>query len=469
MKEFGPDLYQEAMLPAPRFLLRRLGGVQIFVLSFLVLIAIGTTGFLVLPGLYTGEEMGFVDALFTATSAVCVTGLIVVDTATYFTPFGQAWVLALIQAGGLGILTFTTLIFAALGRRSSLSLEEAVGGHSAILKNVESRHLVATIVAVTLALEAAGGVVLWLLWQDEMGWTGAFWPAVFHAVSAFCNAGFSVFTDSLVGFRTEEATLLVVGVLVILGGLGFIVVEDLRARYVKRTARRLSVHTRLVLAATAALLLVGWLLFAVFEWRHQLADLTLTERLANAAYMSVTPRTAGFNTVDYAEVTNPSLFLTILLMLVGGSPGSTAGGFKTVTFALLVLLLFARLRGDRQVHVFSRSIPLETLNRSIGLVIGGLTVLGSSVFFLMVSEAQVGGFGDRIDFVRFVFEAHSAFGTVGLSMGATPELSTAGRLMVTFLMFVGRVGPAAVVAAMFRARRQHHPRFRYGEEDVILG
>jgi trk system potassium uptake protein TrkH len=173
--------------------------------------------------------------------------------------------------------------------------------------------------------------------------------------------------------------------------------------------------------------------------------------------------------VDYAAVSNASLFLTIVLMLVGGSPGSTAGGFKTSTVALLVLVLLSHLRGERRVNVFDRTVPNETLNRAIGMVMGGLAILGASVFFLLVSEAALGGLGDRAQFVRLVFEAHSAFGTVGLSMGATPELSTTGRLLVSLLMFLGRLGPPAVVAAMFSARIRRHPRFRYGEEDVIIG
>jgi trk system potassium uptake protein len=468
VKVFGPDLVEEALLPAPRSLIRRLGGVQIFVLSFVGLILIGTAGLLLLPGLYAGPRLGLVDALFMATSAVCVTGLIVVDTATYFTPLGQAWILALIQAGGLGIVTFTTLIFAVLGRRRSLRLEEAAGGQTTVLKRFESVHLIRAIVLVTLSLEAVGAAFLWLLWQGEMGGMGALWPAIFHSVSAFCNAGFSIFSDSLMGFRESPLTLLAIGSLVVLGGLGFIVLEDLRAALIARRGYRIAVHTRLVLATTGVLLLGAWLLFTAFEWTHQLEGLTVTERLANAFYMSVTPRTAGFNTVDYAEVSNASLFVTIVLMVIGGSPGSMAGGIKTVSLAVLVLLLAARLRGDRHVHAFHRTIPPGTVARAASLAIGGIAILGSAVFLLLVTETALDPAEDRGRFVRLVFEAHSAFGTVGLSMGATPELSVAGRLIVTALMFLGRVGPAAVVAAMFTAGVRRRARYRFGEEDVNL-
>lgn len=452
-----------------RHLLHALSPTQLLVLSFLGLILVGTAGLLVLPGLYTGPELGFVDALFTATSAVCVTGLIVVDTATYFTPLGQAWILALIQAGGLGILTFTTLALSALGRRAPLGVEEATGGHAILLGHVTHRGLVGSVVLATFTLEAAGTLGLWMAWQEGMGSGRALWNAAFHAVSAFCNAGFSIFSDSLAGFADSPPVLAVVGGLVILGGLGFIVLEDLRTRYVLRTSARLALHTKLVLTTTAGLLLAGTLLFLTFEWHNELAGHTLLDRLAGAGFMSITPRTAGFNTVEYADVTNASLFLTIVLMLVGGSPGSAAGGFKTVAIILLALLFWSRLTGERRVSAFRRTIPAETIHRAVGLVVGGLVLLGIGVFLLMVVEGLASGSADRNAFVRLVFEAHSAFGTVGLSMGATPDLSAPGRVIVTGLMFLGRLGPPVVVAAMARSLRRRGVDLRYGEEDVVLG
>jgi trk system potassium uptake protein TrkH len=401
------------------------------------------------------------DALFTATSAVCVTGLIVVDTATYFTPLGQAWILALIQAGGLGIVTFTTLIITMLGRRRSLRLEEAAGGSASLLRHVDSARLIRSILLSTLSIEAVGAGFLWLLWQFDMG--------ARHAVSAFCNAGFGTFSDSLVPFSESPATLIVISLLVVLGGLGFIVLEDVRGWIVSRKLYRLTTHTRIVLASTGLLLLGGWVLFALFEWSHQLAGLTFFERVVNALHMSVTPRTAGFNSVDYAQVRNPSLFLTIILMVVGGSPGSTAGGVKTVTVSLLVLLFLTRLHGDRSVQAFERTIPPATVSRAASLAIGGLAILGGAVFLLLIFETGSDPVRDRDLLIRLVFEAHSAFGTVGLSMGTTTrELGPAGKLVVIALMFLGRVGPAAVVGAMFAAGMRQQSRFRFGEEDVNL-
>lgn len=451
--------------PAGRWL-RGVGAPQLFLLSFVTLIGVGTAGFLFLPGLYTGEGLGLVDALFTSASAVCVTGLVVVDTATHFTPLGQAWVAALIQAGGLGMLTLTTLVITGLGARPGLDIEEAAGAAQAPLDYIRRSSLLRTVVITTFLLEAGGATALWWSWKGTMGAAGAVWPAVFHAISAFCNAGFSLFSDSLVGVR-DPITLSTVSFLVVVGGLGFLTFEDLRARYLLRTTRRLSVHTRLVLGVTLFLLVAPVPLFAAFEWHGELAGMAGWERWTNAAFMSVTARTAGFNTVDYGAITNPSLFLTILLMAVGGSPGSTAGGFKTVTLAVLVLALWARLRGDDRVMVFQRSIPRDTVLRAAGVVAGGVLILATTVFLLLLTE-PVGG-TDRAGFVHLVFEAHSAFGTVGLSMGATADLSPGGRLLLAVAMFLGRIGPLAAVAAMVAARRRRVGHFRYGEEDVMLG
>jgi trk system potassium uptake protein TrkH len=257
--------------------------------------------------------------------------------------------------------------------------------------------------------------------------------------------------------------------LIVVGGAGFIVLEDLRSRYVLRRTRRLALHTRLVLLSTALLLGAGFVLFLAFEWRNGLAHLPVPDRIAGALFMSVTPRTAGFNTVNYAEVTDASLFVTALLMLVGGSPGSTAGGFKTVSVALLILLFRSRLRGERRVSAFGRTIPSETIQSAASLVAGGFAVLAVSIFLLIVLETPAGGPGSRTDLVALVFEAQSAFGTVGLSMGATPQLGPLARLVVIGLMFLGRLGPPAVVAAMAHALNRTRVELRYGEEDVAIG
>lgn len=442
---------------------------QLLVASFAALIAVGALGLRLLPGLWVGGEgIGLVDALFMATSAVCVTGLSVLDVSTRMTLWGQLWLLALIQLGGLGILTLAALAAAALGRRASLEVEEAVGNPTAILPVSSPRALVRAVVVATLAVEAAGAAALWAAWAGPLGARAAVWPAIFHAVSAFCNAGFSTFPGGLSGFATHPPTVLAVALLVLAGGIGFVVFEDLRHRLVGRR-RRLTAHSRLVLATSGLLLAGAMALYLLFEADETLAPFGLVDRLVNSLFMAVTPRTAGFHTVDYDALSNPSVLLTMALMWVGGSPGSTAGGVKTTTVALIALLVVARLRGRGEVTIGNRSVPEATVQRAVGLAAGGLLLLVVAAFVLAWTELpEPADEQDRAHFVRLLFEAQSALGTVGLSMGATEDLTPAGRIVIVALMFLGRVGPLAVLEAMAR-RSAGRVRYRLGREDVLVG
>jgi trk system potassium uptake protein TrkH len=448
---------------------RGLTSPRVAALSFASLVALGTLGLLIGPGFYTGPRLGFIDALFTATSAVCVTGLVVVDTGTAFTLLGQAWIAALIQAGGLGILTFTTAFALAAGKRTRLAVEGAAGVETLPMGPATRRSLIGSVIGATLAIEGIGAVGLWLAWKEDLGPLSAVWHAVFHAISAFCNAGFSTFSDSLVGYRRSPGTLGLIMVLVVLGGIGFVVLEDLRRRLERGGRHRLTLHSTLALAVTAVLLLLSWVMFTVFEWGHQLRDLGIADSLVNGAFMAVTPRTAGFNTVDYGSASNPSVFLTMLLMIVGGSPGSTAGGIKTVSLGVLMLVLLSRIRGEARVSAFGRTLPRETIQRSVGLVVGGVMLLALAVFLLLVTEVPAGGPESRSEFIMLVFEAASAFGTVGLTMGATSTLSALGKLIVLLLMYIGRIGPLVLVAAMTPSSASVRRSFRFGEEDVMIG
>lgn len=455
---------------AHRSLWRRLTPPQLFIASFGVLIGLGTLGLRWLPGLYTGEPLSWLDALFTATSAVCVTGLIVVDTATYFTGWGQAFILLLIQLGGLGIVTFTTFIILALGRRLSLRHESLAGADIEIGEEIDHRQLAVDILRFTFVFEAIGAVVLYLLWVPRLGWGTASWHAVFHSVSAFCNAGFSTFSDSLMGFNDSASSLIAISVLIVLGGLGFLVLEELHIRrkaWMRREKLRLSLHARLVLAATAVFLVGGWGLFALFEWNGVLDGMSLLDRVTNALFMSTTARTAGFNSIDYSRAADDSNFLTIILMSIGGSPGSTAGGMKTTTFALIGLLAYARLRGSQVVSAWGRSVPEETIQRAVGLFVLGFGAISLAIFGY--SHTELGGVPHGGEpFLDHMFEGVSAFNTVGLSLGVTPGLSTAGRWLTILLMFVGRVGPLVFAAALAR-RVRRASQIRYSYEDVVIG
>jgi trk system potassium uptake protein len=457
---------------APSFW-QRLTAPQIFVGSFLVLIGAGTIGLRTLPGLYTGEGLGWLDALFTATSAVCVTGLIVVDTATYFTPAGQAFLLLLIQLGGLGIIAFTTVIIAALGRRLSLRHRKLAGNSAEIIPELDYGRLTRDIVLFTLALEALGAVLLYILWVPRFGVSGAAWPAVFHAISAFCNAGFSTFSDSLTGFQEAPWTLGVIMALIVVGGIGFLVLEELYMRARRElTGRRirLSLHSRLVLATTAILIVVPWLLFTAFEWRITFAHLDDGARVLNGLFMSVTARTGGFNTVDYGDAAVNSNFLTMLLMFVGGSPGSTAGGMKTTTVALVGLLAWARLRGRTDVRLWDRSIREESVQRAVGLIVMGVGLIIAAILVYSTTElGRVGAPDVAGGFLAFAFEAVSAINTVGLSMGVTADLTASGKALTILLMFLGRVGPITFAAALALAASPRRRRVRYAHEEVVIG
>ncbi len=452
---------------------RRLSPPQLFVASFLSLVVLGAVGLRTLPGLYTGAPLGWVDALFTATSAVCVTGLVVVDTATYFTTAGQAFVLLLIQLGGLGMITFASVIILALGGRLSVRHESLSASGIEAAPHLRPENLIRDVLRFTLLIEGIGALALWLVWGPRLGWLEAIWPAVFHAVSAFCNAGFSTFSDNLIGFQRSPLTLVVVAALVVTGGIGFLAMEELvQWRRMRRSARppQLSLHTRLALVVTAALLAGAWPLFAAFEWHATLERLPVLHRLVNAFFMSVTPRTAGFNAVDYAVATDSANFLTIILMFVGGSPGSTAGGVKTTTVALLTMLAWSRFRGREVTGGWRRSVPEETVQRAVGLAVTAFVLVTACIFLLTFTEGRGAEYASPgADFLAYMFEAVSAFNTVGLTMGVTDELSAAGRWIAMALMFLGRVGPLTLAAALALAARRHRAPYRDAYEDVIVG
>ncbi len=439
---------------------------RFLVLSFLTLVIIGTLGFRFIPSLYVGDRLGWIDSLFMATSAVCVTGLVVVNPATYFTFYGQLWALCLIQLGGLGLLTLTSGVLLTVGRRLSLRHEELMRSSSEANPQIDYRQLVRRVLRYTFLIELAGAIVLYVAWVGDMGVGGAVWPAVFHSISAFCNAGFSVFSDSLMGHRGDVVGMTAVMMLIVLGGLGFLTLTEI-GRWVHGTSRhqrRLSLHTRIVLVSTVVALVLGMVAFSFFEWHNTLEGLPLHERIVTAMFGSVTARTAGFAAVDYNFVSGPTAFATIVLMFIGGAPGSTAGGIKVTTIAVLLMMAMTRLRGVRSVSAFHRAIPDETLARATGLTVIAATLLITAIFILLAVDPQA---SSPEQFLRYAFEAVSAFGTVGLSMDLTPSLSTGARLVITALMFIGRVGLMSLAAAL--TLEPQTLQFRYAREDVAVG
>jgi trk system potassium uptake protein len=461
---------------------RRLSAPALFVTSFAALIAIGTFGLLVIPGLQAGPRLGFIDALFTMTSAVCVTGLVVVDTATHFTFAGKLWLLLFVQIGGIGIITLSTMLIGTLGRRLSLRSEMLAQAPAGRELRQDVWQLARAVAKFSLVVEGIGVLALLAIWVFRFPPHEALWHAVFHAVNAYCNAGFTTFSDSLMGFSDSPLTLFVISLLVITGGLGYLAFAELRrwwratratrrgTRILLHGSRRLSSHTWAALITTALLLVAGWILFAMFEWTDTLAQLAVTDKLANAWVMSVMPRSGGFNSVDYTAIGNDSAALTMMLMFVGGAPGSAAGGIKTTTLAVLVALGLSRVRGMRYVGLKHRAIPAGTIERTTGIVILALLVLTAGYFALSaIQSIGMSAAESRAHFLPIVFETMSAFGTVGLSMGETTQLRPAGELVVIGLMFIGRVGLIAFFTAVI-LRRGHPPAFlRPAQEDVIVG
>ncbi len=443
------------------------GPLRLLLSSFLALIATGTA-LLMLPAATPPDRpIRFIDALFTATSATCVTGLIVRDTGSGFTLFGQVVILVLIQLGGIGIMTFSLLVFSLLGGRFSLVSRSIVMQTLAGVGYWEDLWpLLRMVIRFTLASELIGAMLLFARWQAEMGTPGAAYAAVFHAISAFCNAGFSLWPTSLMAWGGDAFIVIVMGLLIVLGGLGFLTIHDIRSARSER--RAISLHTRLALSVTGILIVAGTVLFWILERHDSLAGLSGKQRLLASLFQSITCRTAGFNTVDIGSLAPATLFLLMLLMFIGGSPGSCAGGVKTTTFGVLALSAWNRLRRRTHVNAFRRTVSKATLANALSITLGGLFTVFTGLFLLLILESPHAAVVDRHGvFVGYFFEAVSAMGTVGLSTGVTPMLAPASRVLITALMFIGRLGPLTVAAAL--AGETPLNDWQYPEEDVMVG
>ena len=460
------------------FLWGRWSPPRIVVSAFLSAIAVGTV-LLRMPWASTGQQpLSWLQALFTATSATCVTGLIVVDTGVDLSPAGQAIVFALFQLGGLGIMTFSAFAGVLLGRTLRPGHRHLMVTQLGTEAVVDLGVLLRRIVVMMLSFEAVGAVVLALRWPGASAGE-SIWAGVFHSVSAFCNAGFALRADSLTPLRADPVVMLTVCGLVIAGGLGFPVLLEVFSRLSpRRPDRPFSLHSRLVLLVSAVLLAGGFVAFLVLEWNNSLAGLGRGEALLAALFQAVTPRTAGFNTLDIGALTPAALFLIMLLMFIGGSPASTAGGIKTTSLAILAAVVWSRARGRESISIFRRTAAAPDVRQVVTIVLSGAVLLNASVFLLLfleqlsggtlAREAVIsGGHSLRPEFLQIWFEAVSALGTVGLSSGITSLLSAPSQVVIIVLMFLGRVGP--LTAAMAMMQRGTGARYRYPEERILVG
>lgn len=428
----------------------RLAPARLIALGFFVVILIGAL-LLTLPFASRDGSVNFLDALFTSTSATCVTGLVVRDTFTGWTTFGQIVILLLIQLGGLGFMTVITLISFAIGKRLGLYDRKVLMQSAGNLSLSGIGGLIRHIIPFTFVFELIGAALLAIRFVPDFGWGRGLYFSVFHAISAFCNAGFDLMGvrapfSSLTAYKNDPLVNLTVCVLIIVGGLGFLVWRDLAKN--KLHWKKYQLHTKIVLSTTAVLIFAGWILFFVFERNASMAGMTVPERLLASLFQSVTPRTAGFNTVDLAALSESGNLLTDVFMLIGGSPGSTAGGIKTTTVAVLTLSAIASSCGRTRVKAFHYNIDRDTIRQACSILTIYLTMAILAILAICAVEP--------ITLKQSIFEVCSAIGTVGLTMGITSTLGIASRVILILLMYAGRIGGLTFVL-LFSERRTEPP------------
>ena len=443
---------------------KNLSAAKIIALTFAGIILLGAA-LLTLPAASrSGISCGFRPALFTATSATCVTGLVLYDTWSQWSGFGQVVIVSLIQIGGLGFMSAATLFVFALRKRIGLK-QRLVMAQALSVGDMDGLvRLQKTVLRGSFAIEGIGAAILFLRFLPEYGFVTALKWGVFHSISAFCNAGFDIFGcitpgASLIEFQSDPVVLLTLGALVVIGGLGFLVWQDLAEH---RSFRHLSVYTRLVLLTSLGLILAGWILTCLLEWNNPgtLGDLSVGDKLLNGLFQSITIRTAGFASVDQALLTDGGKAASMAIMIIGGSSGSTAGGLKTVTFVVLLLFLWARVRGRSTVCVFKRTIPQSQ-------VLDAMTIA-----FIMIILAVFGGIfisaTSPVGFTDAMYEAVSAIATVGLTAGATGSLSIPAQILIIVYMYFGRVG-VLTISMGFLAGDRAEERFRYAQTNLLIG
>lgn len=427
-------------------------------LGFLIVIIIGAL-LLNLPSASSkGKSIGFIDSLFTATSATCVTGLIVLDTPKDFSTFGQLIILILLQCGGLGIMTMSTMFAFLVGKRISLrhrlliqeSLNQfSIGGLVRLAKYI---------LIFTVVIEATGAIILFFRWQRYYPPLQALYLGIFHSISAFCNAGFSLFSDSIMRYEGDLIINLTFITLIFLGGIGFLVLLEL-FQYGKNGA--LSLHSKLALRISIILILIGSVIIFLMEFNNPstLRGLNFHEKIFGSIFQSVTARTAGLNTLHIGSMQNATLFFIIILMFIGASPSSTGGGIKTTTFGLLVLYSWSSLTGKKCINIFKRSISSDVIPKALTVAMLSLT--------LVIAVAMLLSYVEGKDFIKILFEVVSAFGTVGLSAGITSSLSVAGKIMIIITMFTGRIGPLGLALSLVQKREPEI--IKYPEEKIMVG
>ncbi len=442
------------------FMLRKMPTSRILLMFFLIAIFIGSF-LLELPVSVTpGNEIDYLTAFFTVTSAVCVTGLTVVDVSKVFSPFGQGVILFFIQLGGLGIMTFSSIFFMMIGKRITYHemkiLKEDLNAESI----GEIVHFIGRLVKVVFIIELVGTVFLTFGFMREMPFKKAFLFGVFHSISAFCNAGFSLFSSNYEGYSGSIVINLTTAVLIILGGIGFAVIS-IFINYYKTGVKRFNLSSKVVLRISAILTLVGMLLFFILEYRNPLTigNMNIFNKVMASFFQSVTTRTAGFNTVPIGDLTPGTIFLFCILMFIGASPGSTGGGIKTTTFGVIMVYVVGIIKGQEDIEMSNRRISWEILNRALAILVISVGYVSVIILIMLMT--------DNLGFSETIFEVISAFGTVGLSMGVTPEMNQLSRMLIIITMLIGRVGPLTFALALGEQAKKKVR--RYPKENILIG
>ncbi len=441
----------------------KLAPTQVLVIGFASIILIGGLLLNLSIASQSAESVGFINALFTSTSAVCVTGLTVVDTGTYWTVFGKIVILFLIQVGGLGFMILATMFFIILGKKISLKerlvIQEALNQYNLAGLVRFTKY----IVLMTFVIEGLGALFLSVKFIPQYGWITGIAYSIFHSISAFCNAGFDLIGNGrgLTPYVSDPIVSITIPLLIIIGGIGFSVITDV---ITNKKLKKLSFHTKMVLVITLLLLIVGFIGFTVLEWRNPrtLGNLNIGNKFLSGFFQSVTTRTAGFNTVDFSQMRNASKLLTIILMYIGGSPASTAGGIKTTTLGVIFFTAVSVIKGKSETELFRKRISRDIVNRALTIAIIGIFLIISVTMILSITDS-------RFDLTEVLFETVSAFGTVGLTLGITPMLSGFGKVLLILMMFAGRVGILTIAFALARQQHKYKVNIKYPEGKILVG
>lgn len=435
---------------------------MIFIIGFVVIIFLGAI-LLNLPiASQNGRSIGFVNALFTSTSATCVTGLAVVNTAEYWTIFGKIVILLLIQMGGLGVMTMSAMIAFFLGKKISLKTRVLIMEERNVDELQGVVRLTKSILVYTFLVELVGAILLSFVFVKDYGLVQGIAFSIFHSISSFCNAGFDLTGNSMINYVDNPIITFVVSSLIIIGGIGYFVFWDV---YDSKSFKRLTLHSKLVIIISSVLLVVGFILVFVLEYNNAntIGNLNLSGKIQASIFQSVVPRTAGFNSIEIGSLRTPTVMVMSLLMFIGGSSASTAGGIKVTTLGVIVISIYNFVKGKRDIEIFMKRIEYATVIKAVSIIGIAVFLINVVTFTLTIIEVNKG-----FDFLDILFETISAFGTVGLSRGLTPELSNIGRILLSIVMFVGRLGPLTVAFALLK-QHKNIGNYMYPEGKIIIG